>query len=170
MEERGQLHDLTALPLGKSSPKYPLIRSLGAPHSSSEHFGEEKNLAPAGNWTLAVQPLAYHYTDWASLTPIRWNLWWSDSWFSIQSKSSISRFLSWWNSMRRSKISSFSITPGRILTRGHFSCQHFPCLPLDQLWKASDPWGWSPNFQGQWPTVSCNLLIWDLKTALSLLR
>jgi hypothetical protein len=38
---------------------------LSVPKSRSGRFGEEKNLAPAGNQTPAVQPVARRYTDWA---------------------------------------------------------------------------------------------------------
>jgi hypothetical protein len=57
-------------PRGKS-PRYPLDLRLGGPQSRSGRRGKEKNRFPAGNWTLAVQPFARHYTDWAILTSKR---------------------------------------------------------------------------------------------------
>jgi hypothetical protein len=53
----GQLHALADLPQGKS-PRYPLDRRLGGPQSRYGRCGEEENLAPAGNRTPAVQPVA----------------------------------------------------------------------------------------------------------------
>jgi hypothetical protein len=44
-------------------PRYPLDRRLGGPQSRSGHYGEEKNLTPAGNRTPVVQPIACRYTD-----------------------------------------------------------------------------------------------------------
>jgi hypothetical protein len=52
MEVNGQLY-----PRGKS-PRYSLDRRLGWPQSRSGHYREEKNLAPTGNRTLAIQPVA----------------------------------------------------------------------------------------------------------------
>jgi hypothetical protein len=49
-----------------SSPQYPLDRRLGGPQSWSGFYGEEKNLAPVGNYIPAVPPLASCYTDWAT--------------------------------------------------------------------------------------------------------
>jgi hypothetical protein len=47
-------------------PWYPLDRSLSGPQSQSGRCGaEKKSLAPAGNRTPAVQPLARLCTDWA---------------------------------------------------------------------------------------------------------
>jgi hypothetical protein len=87
------------------SPRYPLGRRLGVPHS---RYGrcEEKNLSPAGNRSPAVQPVAVvipavgckfidsfdSYVDgliveavipWmlsgpgSSLGQVMWNLWWT---------------------------------------------------------------------------------------------
>jgi hypothetical protein len=39
-------------------PRYPLDRTLGEPQKRSGGCGEEKNVAPAGNRTRAVQPIA----------------------------------------------------------------------------------------------------------------
>jgi hypothetical protein len=33
-------------------------------------WSREKSLAPTGNWTLAFQPLACRYTDWAVPAPL----------------------------------------------------------------------------------------------------
>jgi hypothetical protein len=55
-------------PWGKS-PLYPLDRRLGGPQSWSGCYGEEKNLAPARNRTLAVQPVARCYINWAIPAP-----------------------------------------------------------------------------------------------------
>jgi hypothetical protein len=49
-------------PRGKN-PRYPVKRKLGVPQSRSERCREEENLALAGNWTRAVQPLTSLYTD-----------------------------------------------------------------------------------------------------------
>jgi hypothetical protein len=62
MEVSGQLHVPAALLLRKE-PKYPLDGRLGEPQTQSGCYGEEKNLAPAKNQTLAVQPITYLYTD-----------------------------------------------------------------------------------------------------------
>jgi hypothetical protein len=43
-------------------PRYPLDRKLDESQSRSRPWGEENNLAFAGNWTLAVQPVARRYT------------------------------------------------------------------------------------------------------------
>jgi hypothetical protein len=51
-------------------PRYPLDRRLGGPQSWPGRYAEEKNLAPAGNRTPAVQPVARRYTDWVIPTPI----------------------------------------------------------------------------------------------------
>jgi hypothetical protein len=48
---------------------YPLYRRLGGPKSRSGRYGEEKNLASAGNRTPAVQHVASRYTNWAIPTP-----------------------------------------------------------------------------------------------------
>jgi hypothetical protein len=46
--------------------QYPLNRRLGGPQSQSGGCREkEKFLAPTRNQTLAIHPLAHHYTDWA---------------------------------------------------------------------------------------------------------
>jgi hypothetical protein len=45
MKLSGQLHDPAALLPGKS-PRYPLGRKLGGPHSRSGRDGEEKSLCP----------------------------------------------------------------------------------------------------------------------------
>jgi hypothetical protein len=62
MEVSGQLHAPAALPQG-NHPRYPLDRRLSGSQSLSGRFGEETNLAPAGNRTPAVQPVARRYTD-----------------------------------------------------------------------------------------------------------
>jgi hypothetical protein len=49
-------------------PLYSMDRRLGKPQGWSEHGGnEEKN--PVRNQTLVIQPVAYHYTDLANLSP-----------------------------------------------------------------------------------------------------
>jgi hypothetical protein len=58
-----QLH-----PWGKIS-LYSLHRRLGGPHSRSGRYGEEINLASAGNGTPGGQPIARRYTDGALLAP-----------------------------------------------------------------------------------------------------
>jgi hypothetical protein len=61
MEVSGKLHALAALPPGKEPPV--LIRyEAGWAQSRSGRCGEEKNLAPAGNRTPVVQPVARRYT------------------------------------------------------------------------------------------------------------
>jgi hypothetical protein len=44
-------------------PRYPLDKRLGGPQNKPGRCGEEKNLAPAGNPTPAVQPVVHRYTD-----------------------------------------------------------------------------------------------------------
>jgi hypothetical protein len=58
----GQLHATAGLPSGKEPP-YPLRRRLGGPQIRSGRCGEKKNLAPIGNRSRAVQPVARRYTD-----------------------------------------------------------------------------------------------------------
>jgi hypothetical protein len=69
MEVSGQLHAPAALP-PEEMPRYQLDRRLGEPQSPSGRCGEEKSLAPVRIITLAVQPIARRYTDWAILTHI----------------------------------------------------------------------------------------------------
>jgi hypothetical protein len=52
------------------SPRCPLDRRFGGPQYRSAHYGEEKNLAFAGNQTPVVQPVACLYTDWAIPAPL----------------------------------------------------------------------------------------------------
>jgi hypothetical protein len=40
---------------------------IGGHRGRSWQYGEEKNLAPAGKWTLAIQLIVCCYTDWAIL-------------------------------------------------------------------------------------------------------
>jgi hypothetical protein len=62
MEVGGQIHAHATLLL-RQEPQYPLGGRLGGPQSQSGCYREEKNLAPAWNQTLAVQPIACLYTD-----------------------------------------------------------------------------------------------------------
>jgi hypothetical protein len=48
---------------------YPLDRRLGGPQNWSGCCREKKNLFTARNWTLAIQPIAHCYADWAIMTP-----------------------------------------------------------------------------------------------------
>jgi hypothetical protein len=57
MEMSGQLHAPAALLQGKST-RFPQNRRLGESQSRSGSYGEEENLALAGNQTPAVQPVA----------------------------------------------------------------------------------------------------------------
>jgi hypothetical protein len=57
MEVSDQLQALAALPPGKHS-RYPFDRRLGGLQFWSERCGKEKNNAPVGNVTRAVQPVA----------------------------------------------------------------------------------------------------------------
>jgi hypothetical protein len=57
MEVSGQVHAPAALNPGKS-PWYPLDRRLGGPQNRPGRYREKKNIAPAGNPTPAVQPVA----------------------------------------------------------------------------------------------------------------
>jgi hypothetical protein len=41
------------------------LARLGGPQSWSGRCGEEKNLTPTGNLTLAVNSVAHRYIDWA---------------------------------------------------------------------------------------------------------
>jgi hypothetical protein len=43
---------------GERAPRYSLDRRLGGPQSRTEHDGEKKIPAPAGNRTPGVQPVA----------------------------------------------------------------------------------------------------------------
>jgi hypothetical protein len=52
MEVSGQLYDPGNL------PRYPLDRRLVGPQTRSGRYGEETNLAPAGNRNPVVQPVA----------------------------------------------------------------------------------------------------------------
>jgi hypothetical protein len=50
---------------------YQLNRRLGGPQSWSEHFGEETNLfLLLGFKSQIIQPVASHYTDYATLAPM----------------------------------------------------------------------------------------------------
>jgi hypothetical protein len=49
-----------------NSPWYPLDRRLDGPRCRCGRYGEEKNVAPAGNQTVAVWPVARCYTDWTT--------------------------------------------------------------------------------------------------------
>jgi hypothetical protein len=57
MEVNGQRHVLAALLL-EESVRHPSDRRLCGLQSRSECYGEEKNLAPAGNRTPSIQPVA----------------------------------------------------------------------------------------------------------------
>jgi hypothetical protein len=57
LDASNQLHAPAAYPSGKS-PLCPLASRMSGPQNQSEHCGEEKLLALAGNRTLAVQNLA----------------------------------------------------------------------------------------------------------------
>jgi hypothetical protein len=50
---------------GKKYPvvRYPLDKRLCEHQSRFGHYGEEKDLAPAGNRILAVQPVGRRYTE-----------------------------------------------------------------------------------------------------------
>jgi hypothetical protein len=60
MEVSGQIHALVHLPPRKHPPK-PTGQETGLAQSRSGRREEEKNLAPAGNPTPAVQPVARRY-------------------------------------------------------------------------------------------------------------
>jgi hypothetical protein len=66
MEVSGQLHTPVALTLERK-PLYPLDKRLCGPQSWSGYYGGEKDLIPAGNQTLAIQPIACHCTGWTGL-------------------------------------------------------------------------------------------------------
>jgi hypothetical protein len=55
---------LLLYPWGKSH-QYQLARRLDGPQSWSGCYREGENLVLPGNRTMAVQPVAHHYTDWA---------------------------------------------------------------------------------------------------------
>jgi hypothetical protein len=46
-----------------NSPRYLLVRRLDVPQNWFGCFEEEKNVAPAGNRTPVVHPVALRYTD-----------------------------------------------------------------------------------------------------------
>jgi hypothetical protein len=48
---------------GERATRYTKDRRLSDPKSRSGRYGEEKDLAPAGNRTLSVQSVADRYTD-----------------------------------------------------------------------------------------------------------
>jgi hypothetical protein len=56
MEVSSQLHAPATLPPGERALWYQ-------PQSRSRRYGEEKNLAPARNCTLAEPPIAQYYTE-----------------------------------------------------------------------------------------------------------
>jgi hypothetical protein len=60
----GQLHTPAALPQG-NSPRYSLDKTLGGHQTRYGRYGEVKNLAPSGNRTWPIQPVARRFTDWA---------------------------------------------------------------------------------------------------------
>jgi hypothetical protein len=60
----GQRHALAALPPGKT--RYPLYMRLGGHHGRSGRV--RKNSPPQGFDPWTFQPVASHYTDWA--TPV----------------------------------------------------------------------------------------------------
>jgi hypothetical protein len=62
MEVSGELNFLLLYIQGNSH-QYPLDKRLGGLRSRSRHYGEETNLAPAGNQTPVVQSVTYLYTD-----------------------------------------------------------------------------------------------------------
>jgi hypothetical protein len=73
MEVSGQLHAPAALPRGKPPPpRYSLDRKLSGPQSRPRRSGGKKvsqhppRVEPPR--TLIVQPIASHYTDWATPT------------------------------------------------------------------------------------------------------
>jgi hypothetical protein len=66
MEMSGHLHALGTFPQG-NRPWYSLDRRLGGPQSQSGSCGEDKSLAPAGNQTLAIQPVACRYAEQSQL-------------------------------------------------------------------------------------------------------
>jgi hypothetical protein len=63
MDVSDKLYASAALPL-KKEPRNG--QEVGwAPEPAWTLWSREKSLAPAGNRTTAVQPVARHYTDWA---------------------------------------------------------------------------------------------------------
>jgi hypothetical protein len=60
MEVSGQLHAPTALPLGKEPPVLIVYAAVWAPEPI---WSREKSLAPAGNLTPALQPVARPCTE-----------------------------------------------------------------------------------------------------------
>jgi hypothetical protein len=46
---------------GEGAPRYPLGTRLGGPQSRYGHCGEDKYVAPVGNQTPAVRPVALRY-------------------------------------------------------------------------------------------------------------
>jgi hypothetical protein len=53
----------------RKSPNLPLDRRLCGSQSRSGCYGVEKNVAPAGNRTQTVQPVAHRCSDWAIPNP-----------------------------------------------------------------------------------------------------
>jgi hypothetical protein len=68
MEVSVQFHTLASA--GEKAPSTHWIGSLAGPSASLDN-GEQRNFfVLAGNLTLAIQPVAYSYTDW--LTKLTW--------------------------------------------------------------------------------------------------
>jgi hypothetical protein len=65
MEVSGQLHAPAALPPRQEPSGTHLTGGWVGPKSRSGCCGEEKNLAPAGNRTPAVQPVVGRCADYA---------------------------------------------------------------------------------------------------------
>jgi hypothetical protein len=63
MEASSQFHCLANLPLVKVSQVPAGYEAGWAPEPVRYHYGKEKNPAPAGNQTPAVQPITHHYSD-----------------------------------------------------------------------------------------------------------
>jgi hypothetical protein len=73
----GQRHTPAVLYPLRKDPQYPLDRRLGGPQSQSGHNGRWKILClrQGSNPNCpVVQSVARHYTDWATLGPMFWNI------------------------------------------------------------------------------------------------
>jgi hypothetical protein len=55
-----------AASLSKTEPPVPIGWKAGRPQRRYERYREKKNLAPVGNRTPDVLPIARRYTDWAT--------------------------------------------------------------------------------------------------------
>jgi hypothetical protein len=119
MEVSGQLPTPAAL-TQINFFRYPLDRRLREPQSGPGHYGEEKDLALAGNRTPAVQPVACCYTDPVILA-LELNTW-------------ALNLLHIWHKLRTkmptvcTNKSSFNHNPNLLIYLKNYCTAHFYCF------------------------------------------